>query len=105
MAFGIDFARANQSVFEFMRDNYGFGTDIPIGHKTYLECIREYIEKSLSNNKSREEINAILREFAKRFKVALTTGAEASKATKINYFVDRITNPMNTEKDQTLVST
>lgn len=105
MAFGIDFAKTNHSIFEFMRDNYGFTTDIPIGNKTYLECIREYVENCLSNNISRKEINSILYELAKRFKVALTTGLEASKAEKINYLVDRITNATNMERDPILVST
>ena len=106
MAFGIDFAKTNQSIFEYMRDNYGFGTDIPIGNKTYFECFREY-EEILSNNIniSREENNSTLNESAKRFKIALTTGVEASKARKINYLVDRSTDPTNMERDSILVST
>lgn len=102
MAFGIDFTNLNQSIFEDMRDAFGFGTDIPIGNQTLFECIKKYAEKSSSTESS------VIADYNKQMKATLTKGVEALKARQIIYFFEKaafVYEQRNIEKDPILVST
>lgn len=103
MAFNVDFAQLNQSYHESMREIYGFGVDIPTENRKYIDCVRDYYRKHILYKPS-AEARTRKEENVRRLKSIMTKGVEASKARKLEYFLEPSLQPTNLEKYQTLVS-
>lgn len=81
MTFDLDFAKINQTIYDEVRDIYGFGVDIPTANRTIEECFNDYFR-----GKSWKEIMSAQEESTKKFNSAITKGVEASKARKIVHY-------------------
>ncbi|XP_055312763.1 uncharacterized protein LOC129574591 [Sitodiplosis mosellana] len=91
LLFDLDFAKVNQSMFELERDFHGFGRDIPTENRTFSECFGDYYSKTLLNE-SPKEFESKIEEIFQQLKSALTKGVEASKARKIDYYLQTFQN-------------
>ncbi|XP_055312757.1 uncharacterized protein LOC129574589 isoform X2 [Sitodiplosis mosellana] len=87
LGFDLDFTQVNNTIHKFYRDTYGFGVDIPTENRTYHQCLIDFVVKSNSQHKSREEIRAMDDENFKKFKSTLTKGLEATKSRDLDYYL------------------
>lgn len=91
IAFDVDLAKINQTLFEHMRTTYGFGVGVPIENRTYIECVE--LKLARTDDLTNEKLIEILDDDSNKLKnKLLSKGIESTKVAEIDHFIQQIFN-------------